>query len=289
MRRPAEALLLMLLWLVALPASARAQTPDSDGMPAEVTDGECVVCHAQPDVVATGDVVRDDLYVPLAVIQGSVHSDLGCTGCHSPLDATLHPDVDRAPKSCTWCHEEQAIEHRAGAHGSPSEEGSPPTCVTCHGAHAVTKAEGTDFAEQLAERCAECHAAMSERGFGSNPLGMETHLGRADVATCDDCHEPHRVLPPDDPKSSVHPSNKLATCRGCHEDAGPNFKEIQIHVASGPLPEDVRLRLATLWMLGILIFTFAFFGWLTLLGIRHEWRHGRHRRHHRPPAGSAAP
>jgi hypothetical protein len=288
MHRPA-AVALTILWLIALPGVAAAQTADQDGVPAEVTRGECVVCHGQPGVVATDGVVRQELYVPSETVASSVHADLGCTGCHSPLQATLHPDSDRAPDSCAGCHEKQAAEYNAGAHAGPSEQGTPPTCVTCHGNHEVTEAEGTDFDEGLADTCAACHAAMSERGFGSNPMGMETHLGRADVATCDDCHEPHRVLPPDDPRSSVHPSNKLATCQGCHENAGPNFEEIQIHVASGPLPEDARLRLATLWMLAILIFTFGFFGWLTVLGIRHEWRHGRHRRHHRAPAGGPAP
>jgi len=279
-RRAAAVATLSLLWLVALPGAAGAQgAADPDDIPPRFTQGECVVCHEQPDVVRTGDEVRQALYVPHETIQGSVHEDLSCTDCHSPLTSTMHASADRAAGSCAGCHEDEAAEHRAGAHGEASELGSPPGCVTCHGNHEVTKAEGTDFDEQLAERCAACHTAMSERGFGSNPLGMETHLSRPDIATCDDCHEPHQVLPPDDPMSSVHLRNKLETCQRCHDEAGPNFREIQVHVASGPLPEDTKLRVATLWMLAILIFTFGFFGWLTVLGIRHEWRRGRHERH----------
>lgn len=288
-RHPAVVALLIAAWFIAVPGLARAQESDPDDIPTRFAEGECVVCHEQPDVIYTGDTVREELLVPREMIEASIHEDLTCSDCHSPLTSTMHAAVDRAAESCAGCHEDESIEHTAGAHGKPSELGSPPTCVTCHGNHEVTKAEGTDFDEQLAERCAACHTAMSERGFGSNPLGMETHLSRPDIATCDDCHEPHRVLPKDDPMSTVHESNKLETCQQCHDDAGPNFRGITVHVASGPLPDDTKLRIATLWMLGILIFTFAFFGWLTVLGIRHEWKHGRHRRPHRPPTSGAAP
>ncbi len=290
MRRHAAVSLIVGLWLVALPGLAAAQgAADPEDIPPKFTQGECVVCHEQPDVVRTGEEVREELLVTSETIDASVHEDLGCGDCHSPLGATMHAEVDRAAESCAGCHEDEAVEHTAGAHGKASELGSPPSCVTCHGNHEVTKAQGTDFDEQLAEKCAACHTAINERGFGANPLGMETHLSRPDIASCDDCHEPHRVLSPDDPMSTVHQSNKLETCQQCHDEAGPNFKEIQVHVASGPLPEDTKLRIATLWMLAILIFTFGFFGWLTVLGIRHEWRHGRHRRHHRPPTSGAAP
>jgi hypothetical protein len=262
-------------WLFTVPGIALAQTasptPQDAGAP---TNGECVVCHALPQVVDRPDGINRGLYVTQARIQDSVHESLTCTDCHSPYTATGHPANDRAASACADCHEDAAAQWAAGAHGKPSDLGVPPTCVTCHGNHDVQPADRA-FAEAVAVKCAACHATINEHAFGSNPLGMETHLGRVDVATCADCHEPHEVLPPDDPASSVNPRNKLSTCRRCHTDAPAHFADIEIHVASGPLPGDLKLRFATLWMLGILIFTFAFFGWLTVLGIRYEWRHGR--------------
>jgi hypothetical protein len=258
-----------------LPGVARAQTSTPSEGPDPGVIRECTVCHALPEVAQTPTGVQPELQVTDAQIQGSVHSDFTCTDCHSPLTAMGHPAQDRALSSCAGCHEDVAAQYEAGAHGKPSELGVPPTCVTCHGDHEIVHVEGTDFAEAVSEKCADCHAQINEHRFGSNPLGMETHLGRLDLATCDDCHEAHKVLPPGDPASSVSTQNKLQTCRQCHTDAPQNFRDIQIHVASGPLPGDMRLRIATVWMLGILIFTFAFFGWLTVLGIRHEWRHGR--------------
>lgn len=267
------AALVLLAATLALPVAAHAQ--EAGNPPPTPTEGECVVCHAVPEVVVTGSVANPDLLVTREQVDASVHHDLACTDCHSPLTGTLHPANDRAPTSCQECHEDAATQYAAGAHGQVSEAGPRPTCTTCHTAHDVVATDTPGFDDQVALRCAACHSAMSDRAFGANPLGLETHLGRIDVATCDDCHEPHEVLPASDPNSSVSPRNKLATCRQCHQNAPPNFKDIEIHVASGPLPDDFKLRIATLWMLVILIFTFAFFGWLTILGIRHEWRHSR--------------
>jgi predicted CXXCH cytochrome family protein len=39
------------------------------------------------------------------------------------------------------------------------------------------------------------------------------------VATCIDCHPAHQIRPPDDPESTVHPANVVATCGRCHADA----------------------------------------------------------------------
>ena len=272
------AAVLATVWLATAPVTALAQTasPSPSQPPAGPTSGACVVCHALPQVVDAPQGTRPGLYVTKAEIHDSVHQGMACTDCHSEYTATGHPADDRAASACADCHQDEAKQWSAGAHGQPSDVGVPPTCVTCHGNHDVQPADQA-FAEAVAVKCAACHTRIDEHAFGSNPLGMETHLGRIDVATCADCHEAHEVLPPSDPASSVSARNKLATCRQCHTDAPAHFANIEIHVASGALPTDLRLRFATLWMLGILIFTFAFFGWLTVLGIRYEWRHARAR------------
>ncbi len=43
--------------------------------------------------------------------------------------------------------------------------------------------------------------------------------GNADAPTCTDCHDAHLILPPEDARSNVHPTNIPATCAVCHEDA----------------------------------------------------------------------
>jgi hypothetical protein len=98
------------------------------------------------------------------------------------------------------------------------------------------------------------------------------------VATCSDCHGEHGVLSASDPASPVNKANIVETCRQCHTNAPDAFADIRVHVESSPLPSDPRLRMVTLYMLLILVGTFGFFGYHTVLGIKHEWR-----KTHAPP------
>jgi nitrate/TMAO reductase-like tetraheme cytochrome c subunit len=200
-----------------------------------------------------------------------MHEGFACTDCHSALKSTMHAKKDAARDSCHTCHGQQFEEYEAGYHGT-SGEGPRPTCITCHGSHQVQDASTRDFVHRAAEQCARCHEQMNERFMGGNAFGMETHLAGEDVATCADCHGYHTVLPTEDERSPVNEANILTTCRQCHTDAPDNFVDVQMHVAPGPIPNDPRLRVITIWMLTLLIGTFGFFGYLTALGIRHEWQ-----------------
>jgi nitrate/TMAO reductase-like tetraheme cytochrome c subunit len=240
-----------------------------------------VGCHALPDIVITvpGEY-RPDLLVRLDDIESSVHSGFTCITCHSTLISTMHDRADSARDSCAGCHEVESLGYEAGSHG-PSGEGPRPTCITCHGAHQVQDAETRTFVHRAAEQCARCHQQMNERFPGGNAFGMETHLAGPEVATCADCHGYHTVLPVEDPSSPVNEANILSTCRTCHTKAPENFVDVQMHLADLPMPEDPRLRLVTIYMLTLLIGTFGFFGYLTLLGVRHEWQRNLSRGHAR--------
>jgi len=43
--------------------------------------------------------------------------------------------------------------------------------------------------------------------------------GNTDAPTCTDCHDAHTILPPEDARSNVFPTNIPGTCAHCHEDA----------------------------------------------------------------------
>jgi len=252
--------------------TASAQTTSSTPSPDPMTAGECIGCHALPDIVIADDGrYRPGIYVTPDSVMGSVHAGFACIDCHSTLKATMHDRRDAARDSCAGCHEPQHEEYEAGYHGTPGE-GPRPTCITCHGSHEVQDASTRDFVHRASEQCARCHEQMNERFMGGNAFGMETHLAGEDVATCADCHGYHTVLPTEDPRSPVNEANILATCRQCHTNAPANFVDVQMHLSEGPIPEDPRLRAITIYMLTLLIGTFGFFGYLTILGIRHEWR-----------------
>jgi len=42
--------------------------------------------------------------------------------------------------------------------------------------------------------------------------------GNLDAPTCTSCHDAHKILRPDDARSTVYPTNILATCARCHEN-----------------------------------------------------------------------
>ncbi len=275
--RPARTMLLAVAvlataaWLAA-PRAARAQETPSPG---PVASAECVGCHALPDIVIADDgEYRPDLHVTPEDIAGSMHGNFSCIDCHTALTATMHARQDAAQHSCGTCHEQQETDYEAGYHGpfGSSDVAPKPTCITCHGSHGVQDANTRDFAHRASEQCARCHEQMTERFVGGNPFGMDTHLAGVEVATCEDCHGYHTVLPSEDRRSPVNEANILSTCRRCHTNAPPNFVDVQMHVAEGPIPDDPRLRIVTIYMLTLLIGTFGFFGYLTILGIRFEWR-----------------
>src|SRR3990170_2462484 len=241
-----------------------------------LTSSGCLTCHGTPEIVGRGD---PGLYVSGATLEASAHDTLSCTSCHPKLTAVLHAnpqaELARTAASCASCHREEATSLGGGSH-APGDEGKrKPTCVTCHGAHDVPQADSRAFATETAARCSACHTERGESFFDGNYHGKETDLGRYDTAVCSDCHGPHRVLPVADPQSTVNPANVLTTCRQCHEQAPDNFCDIVIHVSGAPLPDDGRLRAATLYMMLLLVGTFGFFGIHTVLSIRHEWRERR--------------
>jgi nitrate/TMAO reductase-like tetraheme cytochrome c subunit len=275
------ALLAATAWL-AVPHVARAQETPSPG---PVTAAECVGCHALPDIqIADDGQYRPGIYVTPEDIAGSIHGDFACIDCHSTLQSTMHARRDAARDSCMTCHDQQAAEYAAGYHGTGGE-GPKPTCITCHGSHDVRDASTREFAHRASEQCARCHEQMNERFIGGNPFGMDTHLAGVDVATCADCHGYHTVLPSEEPTSPVNKANILTTCRQCHTNAPANFVDVQMHVAEGPIPDDPRLRVVTIYMLTLLIGTFGFFGYLTALGIRFEWRRQAERARSRSGGG----
>lgn len=285
MRRPLRAVgtTCVGLWLLATIAApiASAQTVAPVPTPPSSSDSECVGCHAHPEIMAATGENRPELFVRPSTIASSVHASFSCITCHSPLTATMHAKLDAARGSCQQCHQKEAKLLAEGAHGSKA--GPALTCVSCHGNHAILPVDSEAFYDQMSAECARCHTEMSKRFFGGNPFGMETHLGRTDVATCWDCHRAHLVLDTSDPRSPVNPANILSTCRKCHVNAPPNFADIEVHVASSPLPDDPRLRAVTLYMILLLVGTFGFFGYHTVLQIRHEL--SRRSEHRSAPGG----
>jgi hypothetical protein len=79
--------------------------------------------------------------------------------------------------------------------------------------------------------CSTCHAdpnQMRQYGLAADQLAefrtsrhgeLLLEQGNDDAPTCTDCHDAHLILPPEDARSNVHPTNIPATCGACHQNA----------------------------------------------------------------------
>ncbi|NIN09965.1 MAG: hypothetical protein GTN62_00980 [Gemmatimonadales bacterium] len=135
---------------------------------------------------------------------------------------------------CIICH---ADKRRAFVLGVHSERGI--RCEDCHGGNpaayetsAAHRGRFVGIPDKIAtvQLCASCHSdpgQMRQYGLAADQLAeFETsrhgqlllRQGDTDAPTCTGCHDAHTILPAEDARSNVHPTNILATCVRCHED-----------------------------------------------------------------------
>ncbi len=200
----------------------------------------CRSCHKEEFKAAT-----DSAHVKV-LKAGNIYAPV-CVDCHGSHDTTP-PDQPRAKisRTCGACHRSVYTTYRFSVHGAALEEDSNPdvpTCVDCHGAHQVRGPRNPSFRDDSIAICGGCHAdkkLMDKYGISTEVFqtylsdfhGRSVNLYRlsdaqrqASEATCFDCHGIHNILPPDDPRSSIYPSNLQSTCQQCHEDANIRFPE----------------------------------------------------------------
>jgi len=156
-------------------------------------DQACLACHAQEGLAKTfGKGESVSLHVQGEAFARSVHSALGCSGCHSEVDLKTHPGGGKTfatarefsiaqAGACRQCHEDAFEQHKASVHAARIEQGSAlaPTCTGCHGFHTVTP-------KTAYETCVTCHAAALAAHRQWLPNAALHH----EVVSCAACHAP---------------------------------------------------------------------------------------------------
>src|SRR5262245_51301678 len=95
----------------------------------------------------------------------------------------------------------------------------------CHSCHAdLTHKHPDDNVPAKPASCATCHTKQSD-SYGASVHGLALSQGRKDAATCVDCHDSHKILPPTSPESQLHFSRLAQTCGNCHDQAAKDVEE----------------------------------------------------------------
>ncbi|MEW5960600.1 MAG: cytochrome c3 family protein [Chloroflexota bacterium] len=197
----------------------------------------CRSCHEQEFEVA-GDSAH------VRVLKGGNRFAPVCVDCHGSHNISP-ADEPRARIShiCGTCHKAVYSTYLTSVHGAAlNVESNPdvPTCTDCHGVHSVRGPRDSAFRDDSIAICGGCHAnqTMMEK-YGISTQVFQTYLadfhGRtvdffrrqggnpSNEAVCFDCHGIHNIRKPDDPLSTVYPTNLQHTCQQCHEDANITF------------------------------------------------------------------
>jgi predicted CXXCH cytochrome family protein len=248
-------LALVVLTLLATASVAIAASADAAGSALGPSgNSECLVCHG---VAPQGDTVTVDgreypatitvegeqksIYVDDSIMAHSRHGQLACVSCHIGFNAGEHPpEVTqgwyRTAKfvACGDCHSDVMEMYSGSFHGNlvltrDEASGEAPLCGDCHDAHNIIPPGTEEFRAQEMDLCGRCHED-AKKTYLDSYHGKAYLLGAEDTAVCSQCHGGHKILPADDPESTVSKENVVATCGKCHPGANENFADFRSHV-----------------------------------------------------------
>ncbi|MDW7674318.1 MAG: cytochrome c3 family protein [Bacillota bacterium] len=148
-------------------------------------------------LLAAGFVVI--LLMAFAFSGGAAYANMTteqCMSCHSNEDSPVFVDVTKieesvhAPFSCSNCH----VQITTFPHNDAKAVDANLSCGSCH--------------------------ADAGREFNDSVHGKAFAAGNTDLG-CSSCHDPHNVIPGDNPESPVNRLNVPETCASCHEGTVP--------------------------------------------------------------------
>jgi cytochrome b subunit of formate dehydrogenase len=217
-----------------------------------------------------------------------------CDNCHDTHSFNVPPK--NTPEHTQWrlsipetcgaqCHTDQLETYLGSVHGQENSKkmlANAAVCSDCHSAHAVTTTSGNPFKLTVTANCGNCHTQEFET-YKDTFHGKISTLGYGYTAKCFDCHGSHDVLRVDNPKSKVHPDNRMETCRTCHNpkkglpEVPAGFASFQPHGHAHDFGRYPQIWVAFQMMTGLLVGTFAFFWLHTALWFYREYKDRKQR------------
>ena len=199
------------------------------------------------------------------------------------------------PELCGKCHDYQIEEYSESVHGVEllkKNNVKAPVCIDCHSSHDIASTSAEQFKVGIAEDCGSCHQE-SLKSYKDTYHGQVNTLGYGYTAKCYDCHGSHAILKSDDPKSKVHPNNKLKTCKQCHNgkkdlgEATAGFATFSPHANSHDFEKYPQVWLTTKFMVALLIGVFVFFWSHSGLWFYREYKERHDHKEHRKAVRTA--
>jgi hypothetical protein len=142
---------LSLLLATALLAVAQAAY-SAEPKPTVDPDAKCLKCHSKKLKKQLGDGETMFLQINGEEFGQSVHSVIGCTGCHRDVAKSKHPSKTpvasrreyslKHNQTCSQCHAAKQAEYQDSVHARMVAGGNvnAPVCSDCHSSHSVSRA-----------------------------------------------------------------------------------------------------------------------------------------------------
>ncbi len=248
----------------------------------------CLVCHSDKHLTKfEKDGKRRSLYVDPEKFSKSVHSEVGCVGCHLGWGLQAHTPTmtdnwrDVARMACKNCHDHQYFMFSRSLHfkrlteSEKSEGGEPEassggedklgesaklplTCFDCHGNHEIVKAraKNSPVAPRNApeEVCGKCHEHQLETYLENYHGKTLVELDNDRTPSCFECHGNHSV------KSLKNMDDAIKACKGCHENANALLvKGFDIHANDSSYKDYPVLFVVKYAMAALVVVVFLFF------------------------------
>ncbi|MBX3702728.1 MAG: cytochrome b/b6 domain-containing protein [Steroidobacteraceae bacterium] len=217
-----------------------------------------------------------------------------CYDCHdahyvypagSEIRAEWRLDI---PNTCGKCHAGPLQAYAGSVHGREVLLNANPAaaiCSDCHTTHDVESPAIDSTKLAITRNCGNCHED-SLRSYTRTYHGKVNVLGYAYTAKCFDCHGSHGIQRTSDPASTVHPDNRLQTCRGCHERATAGFVTFEPHATTDDFERYPYMWIASKFMGSLIIGVFLFFWTHSALWFYREYK-DRQARKDRPHVRTA--
>jgi cytochrome b subunit of formate dehydrogenase len=244
----------------------------------------CVQCHqelwkeAQERGTTAENPLLGTVVRQIESYMGSIHArpsmedqsrtNATCYDCHdahyiTPIDSQVGAEGRlKIPDICGKCHSEQRDVYFTSVHGEEVLKGNAgaAVCSDCHTTHNIESPHADTSRVSITESCGNCHEDMLE-SYSNTYHGKVTILGYGETAKCFDCHGSHEIKRTEHEGSKVSVNNRLETCRTCHENATAGFVTFEPHGTTHDFRRSPQMWIASRFMIGLLLGTFAFF-WL---------------------------